>query len=455
MSMEKEGNEPIQEVAEVKQETEKEKPKQDVKPKRELTPQEIQRRKKMLVYPLFFLIFIGAMWLIFAPSKSKDKQLPDGFNSDLPVPKDEAIIADKRAAYEQESQRGKEEEKRRSLQDFAFMLSEEENSRENTTADSPEFTDAYANRESSLNTIQSSSYAYQDVNRQLEHWYDREATEMDEQAQLELQWRIQELERKLEAVENSKSSTDEQLELIERSYAIASRYMPGHDGQVADSDNSVQSSARISSMREKVVAEPVSQVRSNMVSLLAAPLDNDEFMEQYGKPRNMGFITAAGGETFAAKNAIRASVYQTVTLSDGKNLQLRLLEPIQAGSFLIPANTVLTGSAKIGAERLLIAISSIQYDNNVIPVELKVYDMDGIEGISVPSSAELNAVKEIAANMGTQMGSSITITSDAGSQLAADLGRSTIQGASQYISRKMREVKVTLKANYNVLLLPQ
>ena len=57
--------------------------------------------------------------------------------------------------------------------------------------------------------------------------------------------------------------------------------------------------------------------------------------------------------------------------------------------------------------------------------------------------------------MGTQMGSSITITSDAGSQLAADLGRSTIQGASQYISRKMREVKVTLKANYNVLLLPQ
>lgn len=111
MSMEKEGNEPIQEVAEVKQETEKEKPKQDVKPKRELTPQEIQRRKKMLVYPLFFLIFIGAMWLIFAPSKSKDKQLPDGFNSDLPVPKDEAIIADKRAAYEQESQRGKRRRK--------------------------------------------------------------------------------------------------------------------------------------------------------------------------------------------------------------------------------------------------------------------------------------------------------------------------------------------------------
>jgi len=57
--------------------------------------------------------------------------------------------------------------------------------------------------------------------------------------------------------------------------------------------------------------------------------------------------------------------------------------------------------------------------------------------------------------MGTQMGSSITITDDAGSQLAADLGRSAIQGASQYISKKMREVKVTLKVNYKVLLLPK
>ena len=64
------------------------------------------------------------------------------------------------------------------------------------------------------------------------------------------------------------------------------------------------------------------------------------------------------------------------------------------------------------------------------------------------------AVKEIAANMGAGMGSSITITDDAGSQLLSDLGRSAIQGVSQYVSKKMRSVKVTLKAGYSVLLLP-
>ena len=42
------------------------------KERKELTPAEIQRRKKMLVYPLIFLVFAVAMWLIFAPS-SDDK----------------------------------------------------------------------------------------------------------------------------------------------------------------------------------------------------------------------------------------------------------------------------------------------------------------------------------------------------------------------------------------------
>ena len=65
---------------------------------------------------------------------------------------------------------------------------------------------------------------------------------------------------------------------------------------------------------------------------------------------------------------------------------------------------------------------------------------------------ELNAAKEVAANMGTSMGSSINISSDAGAQLASDLGKGLIQGTSQYIAKKMRTVKVHLKSNYRVML---
>ena len=438
MSKENESNERKPDVTEKKKEE---------KPKKELTPQEIQKRKKMLVYPLFFLIFAGVMWLIFAPSGDKNDEQPDGFNSELPIPKDEAIVGDKRTAYEQEAMQNKQNEKMRSLQDFAFMLGEEESrkTQEVNTSIPSDTQEVPTNNRTPQTGIQSSASAYQDVNRQLNDWYEQPATQLDNQAQSEMEGRILELEKQLA----EKSETDKQLELIEKSYAIAAKYMPnGQPEQVQAVDNTI-------GLKEKIIPKPVSQVHQSVVSLLAAPMENDEFLEQYGKPRNMGFITAAGNETVTDKNSIRASVYQTVTISNGKELQLRLSEPMRAGNMLIPANTVLTGSAKIGGERLHITIISIQYADNVIPVEMEVYDMDGMQGISVPNSDEITAMKEIAANMGTSMGSSITITDDAGSQLAADLGRSLIQGTSQFFSKKMREVKVTLKAGYKVLLLPK
>ena len=75
-------------------------PKQGKKEIRPLTPEEMLKRKKMLVYPLFFLVFLGVMWLIFAPSDS-DEPLREGFNVDVPMPEDKGLLSDKKTAYEQ------------------------------------------------------------------------------------------------------------------------------------------------------------------------------------------------------------------------------------------------------------------------------------------------------------------------------------------------------------------
>ena len=161
------------------------------------------------------------------------------------------------------------------------------------------------------------------------------------------------------------------------------------------------------------------------------------------------------GATFASPsgNSIRAAVQQTVTLTDGGEVTFRLLEPMMAGELLIP-RVRRNGGGEDQRRTLTVKVSAVQHGGAVVPVDLSVYDTNGNEGIPVPGSEELNAVKEIAANMGAGMGSSITITDDAGSQLLSDLGRSAIQGVSQYVSKKMRSVKVTLKAGYSVLLLP-
>jgi conjugative transposon TraM protein len=128
---------------------------------------------------------------------------------------------------------------------------------------------------------------------------------------------------------------------------------------------------------------------------------------------------------------------------------------MRAGSIIIRENTVLSGAAKIQGERLQITVVSLEYGGNIIPVEISVYDTDGQRGIFIPDTKAVNAAKEIAANMGTNAGTSISLSTDAGEQFAADMGRSLIQGASQYFSRKMREVKVSLKAGYRVFLLPE
>ena len=92
-------------------------PEKQGKEKKELTPQQIQQRKKMLVYPLMGLVFLGSMYLIFAPSDKDEAKVENvgGFNADIPQPKGDGIISDKKTAYEQEQMENKQADKMRSL----------------------------------------------------------------------------------------------------------------------------------------------------------------------------------------------------------------------------------------------------------------------------------------------------------------------------------------------------
>lgn len=429
----------------------KEQPK--LPPKKELSPAEMQKRKKMLIMPLFFLIFGGAMWLIFAPSGSEDKKVvgQSGFNAEIPMPKDEAIVNDKRDAYQQEAMRQKQQEKMRTLQDFSSMFDQTEQQYDpqaNASAQPQHYENpAQINGGSSRQKLQASATAYQDINKQLGSWYEEPVGKSEQE--LAVEKRMEELERKLAEAETQKATESEQLAMMEKSYQMAAKYMPQQAGQTTES------TATPISTKDKVQVQPVKQVRHNVVSLLATPMSDDEFVESFSKPRNMGFFTAAGNEGVKDKNSIRACVNQTVTLTSGREMQIRLLEPMQAGNILIPANSLITGSCKIAGERLDIAITSIQYADNIIPVEIAVYDTDGQRGIFIPNSDEVKAVKEVASTMANSAGTSIMISDNAGSQLAADMGKGLIQGTSQYVSKKMSVVKVTLKANHKLLLLPK
>ena len=423
-----------------------------------LTEQQRQRRKKMLVYPLMGMLFLGSMWLIFAPSsEDKEKEIQGaGFNIEMPLPDNgTGIIGDKQKAYELAQLEDKEKQRSREMQDLASLFGSSDNKEagEENDKDSYDLLQPDASskaKESRPSSIHSSATAYRDINRTLGNFYEQPQDDGEKEEMLR---RIEELEAKLQEKDNAAPGIDEQMALIEKSYQLAAKYGSGKQEQSEDDGRARAEKKRNGSLvNGKATVEPVSQVEREVVTALAQPMSNAEFMAACSGERNFDFHTAVGTSSVAEKNTIAACVHGNQTILDGQSVRLRLMEPMEVADMLIPRNTVIVGSAKIGGERLGIEITSLEYGGTIVPVKLSVFDSDGQEGIFIPGSMEVSAAKEVAANMGSSLGSSINISTDAGAQLASDLGKGVIEGASQYIAKKMRTVKVHLKAGYRVML---
>ena len=415
------------------------KPKKEDKPKRELTPQQVQQRRKMIVFPLMFLAFAGCMYLIFAPSGKEDVNVESvgGFNADIPLPAEDGIIADKQKAYEQAVISRKQQDKIQSLQDFGFTLDDDTEEPQEEINLMPE-EDPKPQRGGGA----SSRAAYRDINRQLSTFY--ETPPVDEEKE-ELKRQVAELTDRLKQQQNATPTADDQMALLEKSYELAARYMNGGQGQVAQVPVT-------GGIERKPDAVAVQAIRETTVSGLQQPMSDADFIRAYSQPRNYGFNTAVGTGYAMGKNTVAACIHQDQTLTDGQAVKLRLLEPMQAGNIVVPKNTLVAGTAKVQGERLDILVSSIEYAGNIIPVELAVFDTDGQKGLSVPSSMEQEAFNEAMANIGSGLGTSISFAQSAGQQVAMDVTRGLLQGTSGYLAKKFRTVKVKLKAGYRVML---
>ena len=416
-------------------------PEKEKKPKRELSPKEVQQRRKMIVFPLMFLAFAGCMYLIFAPSDKEDVNVESvgGFNADIPLPAEDGIIADKQTAYEQAMISRKQRDKIQSLQDFGFTPDRETEEPQADIAPIPE----EKPQPQRGGGASSSATAYRNINRQLSTFY--ETPPADEEKE-DLKRQVAELTEKLAQQQNATPTADDQMALLEKSYELAAKYMNGgQNGQMAQ----VPVTGGID---RKPDAVAVQAVMETTVSGLNQPMSDADFIRAYSQPRNYGFNTAVGTGYAMGKNTVAACIHQDQTLIDGQTVKLRLLEPMQAGNIVIPKNTLVAGVAKVQGERLDITVSSIEHAGNIIPVELAVFDTDGQKGLSVPSSMEQEAFNEAMANIGSGLGTSISFTQNAGQQVAMDVTRGLMQGASGYLAKKFRTVKVKLKAGYRVML---
>jgi len=436
---------------------------QTTESKQVLSSNQKQSLKKYTALSLMFIVFAACIWLIFAPSEEKKAktEISKGLNVNLPAPKAQTIIGDKKAAYEEEQQKEKQTEKMRSLQDFATILGKEKATSEtelSLTDDKrkvfpkttlTQITRKPANKNES--SIQTSVSAYRDINRTLGSFYEDPKTDPEKE---KLAKELQELKAKLVEKENRKSSVDEQMAVMEKSYQIAAKYLPQMQGQTSLQPTAEQPSKGTN----KPNIMPVNQVSERIVTSLQQDVGISQALagsKVHILETNNGFYTVSDEKLKSdLKNTIAACIHNDQTIVDGQSVRLRLTEQMQAGTILVPTNAIISGTARIQGERMGITVNSLEYDELILPVELIVYDTDGQRGIYIPNTGTVNAAKEIVANMGTSAGTSISLTSNASQQLVADLGRSAIQGTSQYMAKKLRELKVNLKAGYKVLLLP-
>lgn len=410
--------------------------------------------KKWLIYAGMGLLFLVSMYFIFKPSKEQvqAEQQKVGFNAELPDPRGAGIEADKIAAYELEDMRVKQEQKMRTLEDFTAMTTDDEEEEVVEIPEEPRYTgggSSYRSGSSSRsNSFSTSTSAYNDINATLGSFYEEPREDPEKEA---LKAELEELKQSMAQQQNSQPTYADQVALLEKSYELAAKYMPGNATSTSEgAAEEVETTTR----NGKAKAQPVGHVTTPVVSALAQPVSDSVMIARMAQSVGSGFHTAVGeAPKQTARNTIKACVHGDQTIISGQSVRLRLLEAMRVGKYVLPRNTLITGEGSIKGERLDIEILQVEHNGTIIPVELTVHDNDGHAGIFIPGSMEASAAKEMAANLGQNLGTSISITNQsAGDQLLSEVGRGAIQGVSQYISKKMREEKVHLKSGYTLML---
>lgn len=410
--------------------------------------------KKILVYGGMVMLCLVSFYFIFKPSKEQvqAEQQKVGFNAELPDPRGAGIEADKIAAYELEDMRVKQEQKMRTLEDFTAMTTDDDEEEVVEIPEEPRYTggggSSYRSGSSRSNSFSTSTSAYNEINATLGSFYEQPREDPEKEA---LKAEIEELKQSMAQQQNSQPTYADQVALLEKSYELAAKYMPGNTAATSEgAAEEVETTTR----SDKAKAQPVGHVTTPVVSALAQPVSDSVMIARMAQSVGGGFHTAVGEvPQQTARNTIKACVHGDQTITSGQSVRLRLLEAMRVGKYVLPRNTLITGEGSIKGERLDIEILQVEHNGTIIPVELTVHDNDGQAGIFIPGSMEASAAKEMAANLGQNLGTSISITNQsAGDQLLSEVGRGAIQGVSQYISKKMREEKVHLKSGYTLML---
>ncbi|GAA4339682.1 conjugative transposon protein TraM [Mucilaginibacter gynuensis] len=254
-------------------------------------------------------------------------------------------------------------------------------------------------------------------------------------------------------------------------HATRSRSVPEVDRAIADLYNQRRPAAAVNaSPPEQKAPDPMEIFKQQVSYMDSISKENDpEYREE--KLRRAASATAMAAKATALKVRravgsaagfhtimpvstgafISAVIDENITGYGGSRLRLKLMEDIKAGDQVIKKGTYLYALISgFSEQRVTLNISTILSQDKILPVNLQVYDLDGLPGLYVPSSAFRDFTKDLGGN--TMQGININ-GSSGNSQFIMSTVDKVFQSTSSAIASLLRKNKAKLKYNSYIYLI--
>ncbi len=148
---------------------------------------------------------------------------------------------------------------------------------------------------------------------------------------------------------------------------------------------------------------------------------------------------------------IQAIIDEDIKVQIGSRVRIRLLDDIYAGEQLIEKGNYLFGIvSSFKPQRIGITISSVVLDDQIINVNLNVFDNDGLPGLYVPASQFREFTKELASNSVNSQSFQFNGSPENQSEMLYGLAEKAFSTTTQSVGKALRKNKAKLK--YNTIL---
>ncbi len=405
------------------------------------------RKGKIIKYSLYVLVFIGFFVTVYFIFDGATEVEQEGLNCELPSAtiKDDEREKSDYYSLGNEDKKSQQEQELASMADYCRMRREVKEEAEASvaqqTATEPEgVKDIFLSLEDSKSTLAENTQAVE-MSSQSNDYYDaeKEALRLELQALHDERELAAYQERQREELERQKREND----LLQQQYLAMASQAQTESVASPSLPNDKNQNLPIHSAPPQAKKERVEKVENACVSSLDS---------HYNGSSN-GFYTVGERKDNYYQNTLKVFVDRDVTVKTGDYVPLRLMEEAKIGNIRLPRNTSLIAKAMIQDKRLSLHITNVEYQSTILPVSLTAYDLDGQEGIYIPNSDNISAVKEMTANISSQVGSTMTLNNDAKAALVTEVTKGVMKGVSALAQKKLREEKVNLKSGYRLYLI--